>query len=74
MADCAAQSAFASMQPATEILRCVAAWRIGATLHQRFVDNYQQGMLLTPARSAASLLARLPSLASGQIWDASDPE
>jgi NAD(P)-dependent dehydrogenase (short-subunit alcohol dehydrogenase family) len=48
--------------------------QIGAALHQRFVGNYQQGTLLTPAQSAASLLTRLPSAATGQIWDASDPQ
>jgi 3-oxoacyl-[acyl-carrier protein] reductase len=48
--------------------------QIGATLHQRFVANYQQGTLLTPGQSAASLLTRLPSPASGQIWDANDPQ
>jgi hypothetical protein len=32
------------------------------------------GTLLTPAQSAASLLTRLPSPASGQIWDANDPQ
>jgi NAD(P)-dependent dehydrogenase (short-subunit alcohol dehydrogenase family) len=47
--------------------------QIGTTLHQRFVDNYRQGTLLTPAQSAASLLRRLPGQASGQIWAASDP-
>jgi NAD(P)-dependent dehydrogenase (short-subunit alcohol dehydrogenase family) len=48
--------------------------QIGATLHQRFADNYQQGALLTPEQSAASLLTRLPGPASGQIWDVSDPQ
>jgi NAD(P)-dependent dehydrogenase (short-subunit alcohol dehydrogenase family) len=48
--------------------------QVGATLHQRFTDNYQRGTLLTPAQSAASLLTRLPSPASGQIWDVSDPQ
>jgi NAD(P)-dependent dehydrogenase (short-subunit alcohol dehydrogenase family) len=47
--------------------------QVGAALHQRFVGNYEQGTLLTPARSAASLLTRLPSAATGQIWDVSDP-
>jgi 3-oxoacyl-[acyl-carrier protein] reductase len=47
--------------------------QIGASLHQRFVHSYQQGTLLTAGQSAASLLARLPSHGSGQIWDASDP-
>jgi 3-oxoacyl-[acyl-carrier protein] reductase len=45
---------------------------IGTALHQRFVDNYRHGTLLTPSQSAASLLTRLPSPASGQIWGASD--
>ncbi|HUB41961.1 MAG TPA: SDR family oxidoreductase [Streptosporangiaceae bacterium] len=48
--------------------------QIGVTLHQRFADSYQQGSLLTPAQSAASLLTRLPGPASGQIWDVSDPQ
>jgi NAD(P)-dependent dehydrogenase (short-subunit alcohol dehydrogenase family) len=47
--------------------------QIGTTLHQRFVDSYQQGTLLTPGQSAASLLTRLPGQANGQIWAASDP-
>jgi NAD(P)-dependent dehydrogenase (short-subunit alcohol dehydrogenase family) len=47
--------------------------QIGAELHQRFVRNYEQGTLLTPAQSAAMLLSRLPSDDTGQIWDASDP-
>jgi 3-oxoacyl-[acyl-carrier protein] reductase len=46
--------------------------RIGVELHQRFVDNHQGGNLLTPAQSAASLLARLGRFQTGQIWDASD--
>ena len=46
--------------------------QIGATLHQRFTDNYQQGTLLTPAQSAVALLTRLASRATGQIWDVSD--
>jgi 3-oxoacyl-[acyl-carrier protein] reductase len=46
--------------------------QIGTTLHQRFVDNYQQDTLLTPSQSAASLLRHLPGQANGQIWEASD--
>jgi 3-oxoacyl-[acyl-carrier protein] reductase len=46
--------------------------RIGAALHQRFVANHAGDTLLTPAQSAASLLARLASRATGQIWDAND--
>jgi 3-oxoacyl-[acyl-carrier protein] reductase len=47
--------------------------QVGTELHQRFVDNHQQGRLLTSEQSAASLLPRLGSFQSGQIWDASDP-
>lgn len=47
--------------------------RIGAELHQRFTNNHEQGTLLTPERSAASLLAHLHSKDSGQIWDANNP-
>jgi 3-oxoacyl-[acyl-carrier protein] reductase len=47
--------------------------RIGTDLHERFTRNHEQGALLTPERSAASLLARLPDPATGQIWDAADP-
>jgi NAD(P)-dependent dehydrogenase (short-subunit alcohol dehydrogenase family) len=47
--------------------------QIGSPLHQRFVDSYRQGTLLTSSQSASSLLRRLPSQASGQIWAASDP-
>jgi NAD(P)-dependent dehydrogenase (short-subunit alcohol dehydrogenase family) len=46
--------------------------RIGTGLHERFTRNHEQGALLTPQQSAASLLARLPGTASGQIWDAAD--
>jgi NAD(P)-dependent dehydrogenase (short-subunit alcohol dehydrogenase family) len=43
--------------------------RIGAGLHQRFTRSYDEGTLTTPERSAKSLLDRLPSEATGQIWD-----
>lgn len=46
--------------------------QIGADLHGRFVQNHQQGRLLTPEQSARSLLARLPGPDTGQIWDAED--
>jgi NAD(P)-dependent dehydrogenase (short-subunit alcohol dehydrogenase family) len=45
---------------------------VGAALHQRFVDNFERGALLRPEQSAASLLARLASPDTGQIWDAGD--
>lgn len=46
---------------------------VGTELHHQFVSRYQQGRLLTPEQSAASLLPRLGGDQSGQIWDASDP-
>jgi 3-oxoacyl-[acyl-carrier protein] reductase len=47
--------------------------RIGAELHERFTRNFQDGALLSPEQSASSLLTRLPTTATGQIWDAADP-
>jgi NAD(P)-dependent dehydrogenase (short-subunit alcohol dehydrogenase family) len=49
------------------------AEHIGAALHDRFTRNYQDRALLSPEQSAASLLARLPTTATAQIWDAADP-
>ncbi len=46
---------------------------IGARLHQRFMANVDEGILLTPEQSAASLLARLPGEDTGQIWNVTDP-
>ena len=46
---------------------------IGAELHDRFTQNSQDGTLLSPEQSASSLLARLPTTATAQIWDAADP-
>jgi NAD(P)-dependent dehydrogenase (short-subunit alcohol dehydrogenase family) len=46
--------------------------RIGAALHQRFVESYESGTLITPEQSAASLLRRIPSDATGEIWSARD--
>ena len=45
--------------------------QVGAGLRERFVRNYEQGTLLTPAESAGVLLAQLPGEGTGQIWDAS---
>jgi NAD(P)-dependent dehydrogenase (short-subunit alcohol dehydrogenase family) len=45
---------------------------VGADLHRRFVDNYEQGTLLSPRQSASSLLARLTSPDTGQTWAATD--
>jgi 3-oxoacyl-[acyl-carrier protein] reductase len=47
--------------------------QIGGNLHQRFTRNYEQGTLLTPQQSASSLVPRVPTAATGQIWDAADP-
>lgn len=46
--------------------------RIGAGLHRRFVDFHTGGALLTPERSAASLIARIGGDATGQIWNVTD--
>ena len=46
--------------------------RIGAGLHQRFSRSYAEGVLITPERSASSLLDRLPDEATGHIWDVTD--
>jgi 3-oxoacyl-[acyl-carrier protein] reductase len=45
---------------------------VGAGLHRRFVDYFEQGTLLTPEQSASSLLGRLASSDTGQIWDTAD--
>jgi NAD(P)-dependent dehydrogenase (short-subunit alcohol dehydrogenase family) len=43
--------------------------RIGTGLHERFNRNYAEGTLITPERSAATLLTRLASDDTGAIWD-----
>jgi NAD(P)-dependent dehydrogenase (short-subunit alcohol dehydrogenase family) len=45
---------------------------IGGQLHERFVSTHETGQLLTALDSATSLLKRLPSEASGQIWSVAD--
>jgi NAD(P)-dependent dehydrogenase (short-subunit alcohol dehydrogenase family) len=45
---------------------------IGAALHQRFQSSYEQGTLITPERSARSLLARIAGTATGEIWTVND--
>ncbi|GAB2808291.1 3-oxoacyl-ACP reductase FabG [Actinoallomurus bryophytorum] len=47
--------------------------RIGTGLHRRFTRSYDEGTLITPERSAKSLLDRLPHEATGQIWDVREP-
>jgi 3-oxoacyl-[acyl-carrier protein] reductase len=46
--------------------------RIGAALHDRFVAMYAGGNLITPERSARSLLDRIGSSHNGQIWSVND--
>ena len=46
--------------------------RIGAELRDQFARYHASGTLLTPQRSAASLIARITSDATGQIWNAGD--
>jgi NAD(P)-dependent dehydrogenase (short-subunit alcohol dehydrogenase family) len=45
---------------------------IGTALHQHFQASYEQGALITPDRSARSLIARLVGEETGQIWNVTD--
>jgi 3-oxoacyl-[acyl-carrier protein] reductase len=42
--------------------------QIGDELHRQFVTSYEQGRLITPQRSAASLLGYLETGDNGQVW------
>ena len=55
-------------------IRSQPADEIGAALHERFVESYEKGSLLTPGQSAQSLLTRITSDATGQIWSVDDVE
>ena len=46
--------------------------RIGAALHTRFNRSFTKGALITPERSAATLIAHLGGDDSGSVWDVSD--
>ena len=46
--------------------------KVGAALHERFVQNFEDGALISPEESAASLLRRIAGNATGQIWDVRD--
>jgi NAD(P)-dependent dehydrogenase (short-subunit alcohol dehydrogenase family) len=46
--------------------------RIGTVLHTRFNQNFTEGALIMPERSAAALIAHLGGDDSGSIWDVSD--
>ncbi len=45
--------------------------QIGTALHERFVAMQQSGTLITPERSAGSLLEHLAAGGNGQIWNVS---
>jgi NAD(P)-dependent dehydrogenase (short-subunit alcohol dehydrogenase family) len=45
--------------------------RIGAAVHERFNQNFAEGTLITPERSAAALIAHLSGDDTGAIWDVS---
>jgi len=49
-------------------IRNQPAEEIGAALHERFIESYERGALLTPEQSAKSLLARLMSDDTGMVW------
>jgi NAD(P)-dependent dehydrogenase (short-subunit alcohol dehydrogenase family) len=53
-------------------IRSQPAEAIGEVLHNRFIASHEQGRLLTPDASAASLLRRIPTDATGMIWDVTD--
>jgi NAD(P)-dependent dehydrogenase (short-subunit alcohol dehydrogenase family) len=55
------------------LLRREGGGRMSQETHAQFVRYLEQGMLLTPDESARSLVERLGSDDSGQIWDVSDP-
>jgi 3-oxoacyl-[acyl-carrier protein] reductase len=57
-----------------EWIRSQPPEKIGTGLHERFMDSYTLGTLISPQRSAASLLARLSSQDTGRIWDLADTE
>ena len=46
--------------------------RIGTALHARFNQNFTEGALITPERSAAALIAHLGGDDTGSVWDVSD--
>lgn len=46
--------------------------KIGAALHHHFRATYEQGNLITPERSARSLLALMAGTGTGEIWTVTD--
>ncbi|GAA2352573.1 SDR family NAD(P)-dependent oxidoreductase [Streptomyces violaceusniger] len=55
-------------------IRQKGAGQLDEPTYTRFVRNHEEGRLITPERSARSLVDRLGGDASGQIWDASDAD
>jgi 3-oxoacyl-[acyl-carrier protein] reductase len=53
-------------------IRSQPADEVGATLHEMFQNSYDQGSLITPERSARSLISRLTGDDNGQIWSVDD--
>jgi NAD(P)-dependent dehydrogenase (short-subunit alcohol dehydrogenase family) len=45
--------------------------RIGVAMHERFTRNFTEGVMITPAQSAAALISRLSGDDTGAIWDSS---
>jgi NAD(P)-dependent dehydrogenase (short-subunit alcohol dehydrogenase family) len=45
--------------------------RIGTAAHERFNQNFAEGILITPEQSAAALIAHLGGDDTGAIWDVS---
>jgi NAD(P)-dependent dehydrogenase (short-subunit alcohol dehydrogenase family) len=54
-------------------IRSQPADEIGVALHERFIESYERGSLLTPEQSARSLLARMAGDATGRVWNVEDP-
>jgi NAD(P)-dependent dehydrogenase (short-subunit alcohol dehydrogenase family) len=53
-------------------IRSQAPEDVGAALHERFIESYEKGTLISPVESATSLLRRIPSDATGEIWSMPD--
>ena len=54
-------------------IRGQPAEQIGAALHDRFAAMHAGGQLITPERSAGSVLDRIAGSQTGQIWSVDDP-
>jgi NAD(P)-dependent dehydrogenase (short-subunit alcohol dehydrogenase family) len=53
-------------------IRSQAPEEVGVALHERFIESYEKGTLITSEESAASLLRRIPSDVTGEIWSVRD--